>query len=120
MTMEQLSEQTNIHLKNLQNLDNLQPDPWDYEDGGLIDRLAKALNMNFKELASAYARQEPPAYEGPTSTVEEDFSLINGFHMISQSAETIDKSMVFLLRFSSRIKVFHIFVGVLWVPLTAC
>lgn len=84
ITLKELSERANIPLEKLQNIGNMTPNPWDYEDGGLIDRLAKALNMNFKELASAYARQEPPAYEGPTSTVEEDFSNIDFSNVVDE------------------------------------
>ena len=73
ITMEELSVRTKIPLKNLQNLDNLQPGTWDYEPDGLIDRLAEALDMDYKTLASAYARQEPPAYDGPIGSVEDDF-----------------------------------------------
>jgi transcriptional regulator with XRE-family HTH domain len=75
MTIEQLAEKTKIPLKKLQNLDNVQPAPWDYEKDGVIDRIAKALGMDFKELASAFARQEPPAYDGPpdTRSIEEIF-----------------------------------------------
>lgn len=74
MTLEDLSEKTKIPLDNLRTIDNTIPYPGDYELGGIIDKLAKALNMDYKKLAIALARQEPPAYTGPVSSVEDDFS----------------------------------------------
>lgn len=74
MTLEELSEQTKIPLKNLQNIDSLTPAPWDYESGGIIDRIAKVLKLNSRELAAAFARQEPPAYDAPRISIEEVFS----------------------------------------------
>ena len=74
MSLEDLSEQTKIPLANLQRLDNSYPEPWDYEPDGIIDRLAQALKLNQNELAVAYARQEPPAYDGPRTSAKEDFA----------------------------------------------
>ncbi|WP_441941568.1 hypothetical protein [Paenibacillus sp. 2TAB23] len=56
------------------NLDYGQPAPWDYEPGGIIDRLSKTLGLSFKELSSAYSRQEPPIYEGQMRSPKELFS----------------------------------------------
>ena len=75
MSMEELSKKSKTALVSLQSLDQSQPAPWDYEPGGLIDRLANALEMDRKELVSAYARQEPPAYDGPRSTAKEAFGV---------------------------------------------
>ncbi|GMA52637.1 hypothetical protein GCM10025857_39940 [Alicyclobacillus contaminans] len=59
MSWDELSKKTGITLDKLKDLDQLQPEPWDYEPNGLIDRLATALEMDRKVLASAYTRQEP-------------------------------------------------------------
>lgn len=73
MTMNDLSEQTKIPLEILQNLDNNQPAPWDYESDGVIDRISKVLDFRSRELYNAFARKEPPTYDGPRSTPESDF-----------------------------------------------
>lgn len=86
MTMEDLSEQTKIPLQNLQNLDNAQPGPWDYEKGGLIERVSTALGMDPKELRVAYTRQEPPTYDGPATSVEDAFGDI-GYEEMFQVKE---------------------------------
>ncbi|GMA52578.1 hypothetical protein GCM10025857_39350 [Alicyclobacillus contaminans] len=73
MSWDELSKKTGITLDKLKDLDQLQPEPWDYEPNGLIDRLATALEMDRKVLASAYTRQEPPGYDGPRESIEEAF-----------------------------------------------
>ncbi len=73
MTLEVLSQKTGIPLKNLENLDSTEPMMWDYEKGDLIDKLAEALRLDRKKLGAAFARQEPPVYDGPKVTVEEAF-----------------------------------------------
>ncbi|MGF7049115.1 transcriptional regulator with XRE-family HTH domain [Paenibacillus sp. DS2015] len=76
ITMEELSEQTKIPLDKLQNIDNLQPTPLDYEKDGLLDRLSRYLGVSSYAITSAYARQEPPAYDGPQDkrSIEEIFA----------------------------------------------
>ncbi|PYI57056.1 hypothetical protein DLM86_00995 [Paenibacillus flagellatus] len=74
MTMKELSEKTNEPITLLQNLDFAPPAPWDYEPNGIIDKISKALGIEGRELFAAFSRQEPPAYEGPRSSPEEDFA----------------------------------------------
>lgn len=74
LTMKELSEKTNIPLSKLETLDSVTPGPWDYEEDGVLDRLSKALEMDVRELSAAFARMEPPAYDGPRSSIEEDFA----------------------------------------------
>lgn len=76
-TLEWLSEQTNIPLKNLQNIDNAVPKIEDYQSGGVIDRITKTLTFKTDVLFTAFERQEPPAYDGPRSSIEEDFANID-------------------------------------------
>ncbi|MNW27533.1 helix-turn-helix protein [compost metagenome] len=76
MSIEELGESTELPAAFIRGLDTLPPYPGDYEQGGWLDRLAKALKMDTKILASALARQEPPAYDGPTPTPEEAFGQL--------------------------------------------
>lgn len=95
MTLEDLSTLTNIPLKKLQELDNLYPNPWDYEEGGIIDRIARALEMDFNKLAAAFARQEPPIPDNlPKSSIEEvfadvDFEPDNNYRKIERLARKL-------------------------------
>jgi DNA-binding XRE family transcriptional regulator len=76
-TMESLAEITGIPLEKLQDIDNAQPQPWDYETGGIIDKLSKALFLSKGVLSAAFSRQEPSSYEGPRSSPADDFSDID-------------------------------------------
>ncbi|GAA0382374.1 helix-turn-helix domain-containing protein [Paenibacillus motobuensis] len=73
MSIEELAEITELPVSYLRGLDTLPPEPWDYEQGELVDRLSRALKMDTKTLAEAYARQEPPVYEGPSLKPKEAF-----------------------------------------------
>lgn len=73
MSWADLSRRTGIPVSTLQNLDAMMPNPWDYEDGGLLDKLAHALSLDRALLASAFARQEPPVYDGPRASAENAF-----------------------------------------------
>ncbi len=84
LSMKDLEMATGLPQSVIESLDTLPPAPWDYEPGEIIDRIAKALNMDFKTLASAYSRQEPPVYDGPTTSPEECFG-----NNIDDSSETI-------------------------------
>ncbi len=88
MTMVELSEKSKIPLKNLQNLDNVQPGPWDYTKDGLIDHLSKALQMSPRELSIAFARQEPPVYDGSRSSIEEDFADVDFDEVLTENSAT--------------------------------
>jgi transcriptional regulator with XRE-family HTH domain len=74
MTKKDLEKATQLPAGFIESLDTFPPTPWDYEPGELIDQISKILEMDFKTLASAYSRQEPPTYDGPRSTAEEDFA----------------------------------------------
>lgn len=73
MSIEELAEITELPVPYLKGLDTVPPEPWDYEQGELIDRLSRALKMDTKTLTEAYARQEPPVYEGPSLQAKEAF-----------------------------------------------
>ncbi|MDH6430244.1 transcriptional regulator with XRE-family HTH domain [Paenibacillus sp. PastH-3] len=77
MTVEDLEKEMEFPQGMIESLDNLPPAPWDYENGELIDRLSKILKIDTKILASAYARQEPPVYDGPSLTPGETFKPSN-------------------------------------------
>ncbi|MCL6453588.1 MAG: helix-turn-helix domain-containing protein [Alicyclobacillus sp.] len=105
MSLQDLSRKTGIPLKNLQGLDYAQPAPWDYEPGNLIDQLSAALRIDRKVLVAAYVRQEPPAYDGPHSTVEEDFAD-EGFDMsLANSAVRENRPAVYPLGARVRIPI---------------
>lgn len=76
MTIEDLAEQTLIPASLLRGIDTMPPAVWDYEQGQLIDLLSTALKLDYKTLATAFARQEPPVYEGPSVSVEEAFGQL--------------------------------------------
>ncbi|MDF9844589.1 transcriptional regulator with XRE-family HTH domain [Paenibacillus sp. PastF-1] len=73
MSVEDLEKEMEFPQGMIESLDNLPPAPWDYEKGEIIDRLSKILKIDSRTLASAYARQEPPVYDGPSISVEKAF-----------------------------------------------
>jgi transcriptional regulator with XRE-family HTH domain len=77
MSVKDLVKSTDLPEGFFLGIDTLTPEPWDYEDGELIDRIAKALKMDPRILANAYSRQEPPAYDGPQISAEEAFKDVN-------------------------------------------
>lgn len=91
MTIEELSKETELPSSFLRGLDSFPPRPWDFEPGEMIDRLAKALKMDTKILAAAYARQEPPGYDGPSLSPQEAFAQLQkdfeneDFDVVTQS-----------------------------------
>lgn len=76
MTFADLSKATELPESFLRGLDTLLPKPWDYEPGQLIDRLAKTLKMDTKILTAAYERQEPPVYERPPLSPEQELKQL--------------------------------------------
>lgn len=80
MTMDDLDKAMNFPQGMTESLDSFPPDPSDYETGGLIDRLATALKMDSAILAAAYARQEPPGYDGPALSPKEAFEEFQNEH----------------------------------------
>jgi DNA-binding XRE family transcriptional regulator len=70
MTFEELSAKTNIPIKFFDNIDNIIPDEGDYDRLKLI---ANTLGLEESILLKALSRQEPPVYEGTSSTPEDDF-----------------------------------------------
>ncbi|WP_068779627.1 helix-turn-helix domain-containing protein [Paenibacillus sp. GM2] len=76
MSMDDLNKAMEWPKGRAESLDSFPPDPSDYEPGGLIDRLAKALDMDSSILAAAYGRQEPPAYDGPSISPQEAFNQL--------------------------------------------
>jgi len=73
MSIEDLEKAMELPQGMIESLDSFPPAPWDYESGELIDQLAKALKMDPKKLSAAYARQEPPVYDGPALSPAEAF-----------------------------------------------
>ncbi len=71
LSYEELAQQTGLNVNYLKNLNNVMPDPHDYQN---IQIIAKALNIKPESLITALAKQEPPYYETNRSTPEEDFS----------------------------------------------
>lgn len=70
MTIEEVADKANVTVDFLVNIDQHTPKPGDYE---AIDRIAKVLYISSQVLRAAFARQEPPAYDGPQISVEEAF-----------------------------------------------
>lgn len=79
MTLEDLAKQANVSLHWLQNLDTFIPGQLGGNEIGYkwITQVAKVLGLPGGKLRSALARQEVPAYDGPISSVEEDFGDVN-------------------------------------------
>ncbi|SFE10855.1 Helix-turn-helix [Paenibacillus algorifonticola] len=68
---EDLAKGTSLTTEYLTSIDDLVPGPWDYES---IDKVAKFLHISNIPIRAALARQEPPAYNGPSMTAEEAFA----------------------------------------------
>lgn len=68
---EDLAKGTGLSVDYLRNIDDLVPEPWDYE---LIDKVAKFLHISSQPIRAALARQEPPAYDGSPTSPEEAFA----------------------------------------------
>lgn len=75
MSIDELAKATDLPRILLESLDTYQTAPWDFEAGELIDRISTALGMEYKTLAMAWARQEPPTFDGPmdSRSLEEIF-----------------------------------------------
>ncbi|MNW49935.1 helix-turn-helix protein [compost metagenome] len=76
MTSDELNRAMDFPTGMVESLDTFPPHPEDYEPGGMIDKLAKILKMDSKILTTAYVRQEPPGYDGPTLTPQEAFGQL--------------------------------------------
>lgn len=72
MSIEYLAEETNLSLEQLQDIDNMHPQPSDYETGGFLDKVSKALEMNRGLLSAALGRQEPQMNDKLKSSVEDN------------------------------------------------
>lgn len=68
---EDLAKGTGLTVDYLKNIDDLIPEPWDYE---LIDKVAKFLHISNQPIRAALARQEPSGYDGPSVSPEEAFA----------------------------------------------
>lgn len=75
MSIDDLSKATDLPRLLLESLETFPNAPWDFEAGAIIDRISTALKMDYKTLAMAWARQEPPVYDGPqdSRSIEEIF-----------------------------------------------
>lgn len=76
LTLKDVSERANVSLHWLQHLDSFIPRGWgnDYEIGyEWIAKIEKELDFNDGELQALLARQEVPAYDGPSVSPEEAF-----------------------------------------------
>lgn len=73
MTFEELSGKTKVPIVFFEKLDDINPDEGDYQK---VQRVANTLNIEPKILLNALYRQEPPIYEGSTSSAEEDFDIV--------------------------------------------
>lgn len=74
MSVETLSEKSKVPVKFINNLDDIIPFEGDYER---LKPIANVLGMDSKILINALYRHEPPAYDGPVTSVEKDFNLID-------------------------------------------
>lgn len=77
ITLEDVANKTNVPLEWLQNLDSITPDHGDELGYKWITRVARVLGLPGSGLRAALARQEPPVYDGPTSSVEENFANVD-------------------------------------------
>ncbi len=68
LSAEELAKKAGVSLHFILNVDNIIPEAGDYV---AIEKIAKALGIRPSSLRSALARQEPPAYDGPSVAPEE-------------------------------------------------
>ena len=74
VTITYLARVTKIPMDYFDKLENIQrADDMDFE---FLKIIAKELNIDFKIILDALFRQEPPAYDGPTTKAEEDFDAV--------------------------------------------
>lgn len=94
MTMEELSSLIKVPVRFLKDIDAASPNPWDYEKGGILDRISKALDIPFRDLSSAFYQQEPPGYDGPpdTRSVEEIFGDENFEETMRDEVKTLEQA----------------------------
>lgn len=78
MTVDRLAERAHVRKEFILNIDRIDPMSGDYE---AVERIARVLNVKPTTMRSALARQEPPAYDGPSDSrslneifADEDFS----------------------------------------------
>jgi transcriptional regulator with XRE-family HTH domain len=88
MSLEDLASASGISVERLRRMDDWELFPSDYEPGGLVDKLAKALGLDRKQLASAFARQEPPVYDG--GSVDITPAELEFLHELQQEAAWYD------------------------------
>lgn len=75
ITIEDLSERTEIPVQYINNLNNIDPDVSDYN---YINRIAISLGLQPNILKSALAQQEPPIYDNSVTTLSSvDFTPVN-------------------------------------------
>lgn len=92
MTSEELSEKTKVSKYWIENLDSFIPGEFGGEEIGYewITRIAKVLKLSPGDLRTALARQEIPAYDGPQSSIEEDFGEIIQKNIIDNKMKIIE------------------------------
>ena len=70
MTFDDLSKKSGVPKIFFDNLDNIQPDDQDYK---YMYSIGAIINVQPRILCAALSKQEPPTYNGPSVTAEEDF-----------------------------------------------
>ncbi|MCL6598959.1 MAG: helix-turn-helix domain-containing protein [Alicyclobacillus macrosporangiidus] len=76
LSYEELEKRTGIPAERLKRVEDWDMLPVDYEPDGVVDRLARALDLPFETLADAFARQEPPVYDVPRTAAREEFEAL--------------------------------------------
>jgi transcriptional regulator with XRE-family HTH domain len=71
LTYKDLAKKSRVPIKFFENMEEIIPDETAYE---YATRTAVALDLPPSLLRAALARQEPPVYEGPSSSAADDFA----------------------------------------------
>lgn len=89
MTFNDLSNSTNIPLHFFDNLDNIIPCEFDYDNMLIV---SNALDLPSKDLKNALSRQEPNVYIGSTTSAIEDFNPKNNDKKIVDFSDKQNKT----------------------------
>jgi len=103
ITLDQVATKAGVPLYWLQNIDTFIPGELGRENEigyTWISQVAEVIGLSGGTLRAALALQEIPAYDGPTSSAEEDFEFIDSYAAKSQSPKLTQKETTLLSDFN--------------------